>query len=1429
MLSATRALDASRFFKRGSSLLNAVVLLRMVLDEKEVYQSGLRLTSGLVISVRPNLDLTDAIVIIDSQCVPMVWSGNQAIVVQSPLYDQALPDLCLDPYSGMVTLLYASQDYDLQIRIGRTLSATSHDSYFDNQAIGAPLFDEFWRVIGLSNGTKNDVAIFIPISTLISELEAAVCWDEIAKVHRLMRRVNPESVVATKPDRALLRQAVLWDPDDAKSLTHSERKNRIAGFSLAELRAARGESEARKPEQKAIDLILAGAPYKLDAIGDEVLLPFATAARWFQDVVAVPSEDELSQEILRRRLVNSLIAIVGSNFASRDLELLHLKAWLANDARRPLVVRGPGGIGKSALLAKFILEVRSEARFAWIDFDRPDASVAEAAIKRIVDEQLSWQRAHGPVIIVLDSFESAVQTYNYSFLNTALDSLASALGDIAVVVGSRSSAPMLRLEGNQAEEWELVGLSSDVATSWLIEEGIPAELATSVAEKTKGVPLNLKLARELLKGKSFEEMSAIVADLPKELLSGYLYRRILRRLNDPKLKDEAQWAMVPRCLVPELLARILHVDDDKALTLFNALRSEVTLMEQGDSALFIRPDLRNTLLPLLDTESRQRVIEIDNIAARFWSEKAVTDAQKAQAVYHWLRLNNLTEAERHWNSSLGKHLRGYTSEEIPPEARTWLEHRTSSLSLEQHVQDLILRGDLAGANSVLHNEPRIATALSTKTRRRRLLGLAAQADLETTESGNVTASTSDPSQFEADTDALESIVIPSARPALRVRGTKVVDPWPPKWSHFESLMDGSLFPRAVGRVQLKDGTVTGTATLVGKDLFLTTRNVVQAFTVGLGHDVRIIADREATINMQADGTPSLSEDVKAIDRIVLVHPIWDVALFRAVGFENITPLKLATRAPADRSEVLVIGHPTDSGNVEQTNILIRVFENRLDVKRLMPGEFTGVNLEVNNGLTTEVGRDDSSTLGRDLGAAVIDPRSGELLGIRLSSLYLSHNFFVPSWKLVQDSSILSTGIETSGPVEANQSKLASQLSLSIGQAMLDCYIARNSGDMARALALLDLLAGKQLTQAEQINGELLKAACYVESDPIQAGEILEALIDRTPVEAWDGFDLEAAIATMLRLAVDADAELELVKLFQRHPNTYREWQSQRFRVIIPIRGAATAATFAFDRSFQFDAKPVTFQASTGQSPTQPRRSRETALRDCLNQTIEQIGLSQPTIDALRTLQITNVFDLQNTALTSFNELDQHEMVIRDVVEALEHIGFRRRDPKIEIIAETLWDRVLAAHERCFRLEPWTRRLGPNFGRYEYWGQTSTSDYLEIVAAYVAFPQGLINPVDSMLEKLGLSPHPILGWYPVLVPLRNMLAQTRSGLPDEVSDLRDLAVWLEKNFKSSRLGSYLNDELNFPSIIYWQAGLWHLTTALPLEKLLERRLTSERRS
>ena len=144
-------------------------------------------------------------------------------------------------------------------------------------------------------------------------------------------------------------------------------------------------------------------------------------SEWLSGVEAKPVDPEaVRRQLDRELLLEPLRYLVGDHFAGRTHELQELRNYvgvlgtgsLVGTVRRrgrdmlgfftepPLVVSGVGGIGKSTLLAKFILEHATDEEprlpFAYLDFDRLDVQ-AESPITLLLEaaRQLAVQSEHG--------------------------------------------------------------------------------------------------------------------------------------------------------------------------------------------------------------------------------------------------------------------------------------------------------------------------------------------------------------------------------------------------------------------------------------------------------------------------------------------------------------------------------------------------------------------------------------------------------------------------------------------------------------------------------------------------------------------------------------------------------------------------------------------------------------------------------------------------------------------------------------------------------------------------------------------------------------------------------------------------------------------------------------------------------------------------
>ncbi|KQX50792.1 MULTISPECIES: trypsin-like peptidase domain-containing protein [unclassified Streptomyces] len=123
----------------------------------------------------------------------------------------------------------------------------------------------------------------------------------------------------------------------------------------------------------------------VDALSDTL-----QAVLWLGRVPGVsglPAVDDVQHRLEKARLLQPMHRLVRGTFHGRTAELDALHAYLAlpeEPAEPPVLLHGIGGIGKSTLLARFLVDALAAASpagfpFAYIDFARPTLSVHEPA------------------------------------------------------------------------------------------------------------------------------------------------------------------------------------------------------------------------------------------------------------------------------------------------------------------------------------------------------------------------------------------------------------------------------------------------------------------------------------------------------------------------------------------------------------------------------------------------------------------------------------------------------------------------------------------------------------------------------------------------------------------------------------------------------------------------------------------------------------------------------------------------------------------------------------------------------------------------------------------------------------------------------------------------------------------------------------------
>jgi hypothetical protein len=297
----------------------------------------------------------------------------------------------------------------------------------------------------------------------------------------------------------------------------------------------------------------------------------------------LPSIDSVRNRIAREQLLQPFRDLVGSNFAGRRKELGQLSDYVGvYDAqsfgegvarvvehvfsikeRPPLFINGPGGCGKSTLIARFILdhaEIENRARFpfAYLDFDRPGL-VAEEPITLLTEimRQLviqfpdsadryrdlsdEWysriiaqseepstatdspprsrfqlgkrevflddfalflkdlKATHQPLLLVLDTFEE-VQFRSAAFADEVLDFLEALQSRVPRLRTVLSGRADIRSSRYKVRTVKIGYFDKEAGVAFLIGQGIhDGRVAQRIFDQVGGSPLVLRLAADVAK------------------------------------------------------------------------------------------------------------------------------------------------------------------------------------------------------------------------------------------------------------------------------------------------------------------------------------------------------------------------------------------------------------------------------------------------------------------------------------------------------------------------------------------------------------------------------------------------------------------------------------------------------------------------------------------------------------------------------------------------------------------------------------------------------------------------------------------------------------------------------------------------------------------------------------------------------------------
>lgn len=214
-------------------------------------------------------------------------------------------------------------------------------------------------------------------------------------------------------------------------------------------------------------------------------------------------------------------------------------------------------------------------------------------------------------------------------------------------------------------------------------------------------PLTLRVAVELMRDTAPEARAKLASEIAtsgeqaNEYFVGRLYeRRILSHIRDADVRRLAWPGLVFRrvtdALIRDVLAGLCGIDPARAGALFEALASEVWMVERaGSGVVRHRPDLRARTLPLM----RRRAAasgsasfdDVNRAAVRYYAERRDEPAARAEWLYHRLLAGeDCASVDADWTHDMPDYLRGAADDfERDTEHRNYLLSRTATRLLAQ--------------------------------------------------------------------------------------------------------------------------------------------------------------------------------------------------------------------------------------------------------------------------------------------------------------------------------------------------------------------------------------------------------------------------------------------------------------------------------------------------------------------------------------------------------------------------------------------------------------------------------------------------------------------------------------------------------------------------------------------------------------------------
>ncbi|HBY98720.1 MAG: hypothetical protein M5U01_38735 [Ardenticatenaceae bacterium] len=362
------------------------------------------------------------------------------------------------------------------------------------------------------------------------------------------------------------------------------------------------------------------------------------------------------------RLADRLSAARHRRFVGRETEITRFRTVLtAAELPFPvLYIFGPGGVGKTTLLAEFVA-LCAQTQTPAISIDARNIEPAPDAFLNVLTSAMGLVPGESPVqalaaasrrhVILLDTFETLAPLDSW-IRDIFLPQLPE--NTLVVLAGRQPPSTAWRADpGWQSLVYTLSlrNLSPEESRSYLLKREIPLEQHQGVLDFTHGHPLALSLVADVFAQRhGFRFEPEATPDVIKVLVE-----RFIQKVPSPAHRAALEICALVRLTTEGLLSEMLMMPD--AHELFEWLR-ELSFIEAGRLGLFPHDLARETLIADMRWRNPDWYAELHRRARTYYLERLQqTQGQEQQRIlsdYIFLHRDNpVVRPYFEWQGSSG--------------------------------------------------------------------------------------------------------------------------------------------------------------------------------------------------------------------------------------------------------------------------------------------------------------------------------------------------------------------------------------------------------------------------------------------------------------------------------------------------------------------------------------------------------------------------------------------------------------------------------------------------------------------------------------------------------------------------------------------------------------------------------------------------------